>query len=120
VKYRYNPATFSYEATGDTTFNNLFRRPAHTFNLTAGVQVLKSLYVSARTRVAGRRWEPAFMGNSTELKSYYTIDFYTEYQLHPQIKIFADLKNITDQQFFDVRGYNARPFNFMAGLNINL
>ncbi|HVK97645.1 MAG TPA: TonB-dependent receptor, partial [Flavisolibacter sp.] len=38
VKYRYNAAMWSYEATGDTTYNNLFRRPKHTVNATVSYQ----------------------------------------------------------------------------------
>jgi vitamin B12 transporter len=34
--------------------------------------------------------------------------------------VFLDLKNITNQKYFDILGYNSRKFNFMAGVSVNL
>lgn len=119
VKYRYDAPTFSYVATGDTTFNNLFRRPKHTLNLTLGFAPIENLYFNAHVRLAGKRFEPVFMGAPIVLRSYQTVDFYTEYKFTQKIKAFADLKNITNERFFDIRGYNSRRFNFMAGVNVN-
>jgi vitamin B12 transporter len=60
------------------------------------------------------------MGAPIRMEAYQTVDLYTEYKFSQRMKAFADLKNITNKQFFDVRGYNARQFNFMAGINVNL
>lgn len=120
VNYRYDPPSFSYVATGDTTYNNLFRRPAHTVNASISFQPMENLLISTAARFAGKRLEPVFMGKPIELKSYQTVDVYTEYRINPKLKAFADLKNITNEQFFDIRGYNSRRFNFMAGINLNL
>ncbi len=54
------------------------------------------------------------------MEGYYTIDLYAGYQFSKAIKAFADFKNVTAQRYFDVRGYNARRFNFMAGVNFSL
>lgn len=119
TKYRYDAPTFSYAATGDTTYNNLFRRPRHTVQITTGVQAAARLYISAHARFAGKRLEPIFMGTPVTLGAYHTVDLYSEYRIHRRIKIFTDLKNITNQRFFDILGYNARRFNFMAGITVN-
>jgi vitamin B12 transporter len=120
LNYQYNPATWSYEISGDTTYNNLFRRPKHTVNVSAGYQPTEKFLISTHVRFAGKRFDPVFMGDPVELEAYHTIDLYTEYKLHPAIKVFADLKNITNEQFFDIMGFNSRRFNFMAGINVNL
>lgn len=116
----YNAATWSYVAKGDTTYNNLFRRPKHTVNLMVGFAPTERWFVSTNARFAGQRFEPVFMAAPILLEAYQTVDVYTEYKFNQRIKAFADLKNITNEQFFDVRGYTARRFNFMAGVNINL
>jgi vitamin B12 transporter len=116
----YNPATYSYVAKGDTTFNNLFRQPKHTLNVTVGFAPTDNWFISTHARFAGKRFEPVFMGAPIMMEAYQTVDLYTEYKFSQRMKAFADLKNITNKQFFDVRGYNARQFNFMAGINVNL
>jgi vitamin B12 transporter len=120
LKYQYNPANWSYEVSGDTTYNNLFRRPKHTVNVSAGYQPTEKFLINTHVRFAGKRFDPVFMGEPVELEGYHTIDLYSEYKLNPAIKVFADLKNITNEQFFDIRGFNSRRFNFMAGINVNL
>jgi vitamin B12 transporter len=119
IKYRYDAPSFSYIPTGDTSFNNLFRRPRHTVNFTLGYAPIERLYVSAHARFAGKRYEPSFMASSFEMEAYQTVDLYGEYKISSKLKAFADLKNIFNEQYFDVRGYNSRRFNFMAGLNLN-
>ena len=105
----------------DTTFNNLFRRPANLLNLGIGYQVLDNVYVSANLRSVGKRTDrfynsSTFKTESTILAAYNTIDFFVEYKFNSKIKAYCDLKNITNIQYFDVYGYNTRRFNFMAGV----
>jgi vitamin B12 transporter len=120
AKFVYDAATFGYKAEGDTTYNNIFRRPENSFNLTVGLAPVKDLYVSAHTRIVGKRLEPLFQASPIEMEGYHTIDLYASYQVCKAVKGFVDLKNITNERFFDVRGYNARRFNFMAGVNFSL
>lgn len=119
TKFAYDPNTWSYKADGDTTYNNLFRRPKHQVNLNVGIAPVEKLYVSVHARITGKRFEPIYMSNPVQMEGYHTIDLYTEYRFHKSLKIFADLKNITNERYFDILGYNARRFNFMAGLNFN-
>ena len=104
----------------DTTFYNLFRRPKNTFNLTVGYSPLKALYVSAHARVVSKSLEGQFYGPPVKLKGYCTVDLYVEYQVHQKIKFFLDLKNITDQKYFDVLGFNAKRFNVNGGVVVRL
>jgi len=45
---------------------------------------------------------------------------YGEYKFSSLIRTFIQLKNITNKQYFDILGYNARRFNITAGINFQL
>lgn len=104
----------------DTTINNLFRTPEDVFNLTGGVWITNKLYAGTALRIAGDRLEPIYASAPVVLNSYYTVDLYSEYKIKNNIKVFADFRNITDQDYFETLGYNTRGFNFMGGLRVSL
>ncbi|MBC7889691.1 MAG: TonB-dependent receptor [Ferruginibacter sp.] len=109
-------------ATGkDTSIYNLFRRPKNALNVTVGFQPCKKFFVSAGTRWVDKRDDLYFNPNTfaserKELKAYYNLDLYASYQPVKAVKIFADLRNVTNQLYFDQFGYNNRRFNVMAGV----
>ncbi len=108
-------------ATGkDTSFFNLYRRPAHTINFTAGYQICSKALVSAHVRSVGKFFEPKFASAPIEMKGYYTLDLYGEYKPTDKLRLFADFQNITNQQYFDLRGFNSRRFNWSAGITLHL
>jgi vitamin B12 transporter len=115
-KYKFDPNSYSYTVDGDTTYNNLFRRPTHALNATAGYQATKKLYFSSTLRVVGKRNEGQFDVAPIVMASYYTIDLYVGYKVHTATSLFADVRNIANQPYFDVLGYNARKFNITAGV----
>jgi outer membrane receptor protein involved in Fe transport len=52
------------------------------------------------------------------LPGYVTLDLYGEYRIKSVkgLRAFADLRNITDTRYEELRGYTARGFTLMAGL----
>ena len=104
----------------DTAYNNLYRRPANTFNFTLSYQACKNLYVSSHLRTVSKFYEPQYAAAPYTMDGYYTLDIYGEYKLNKQFKIFTDFQNITDQKYFDIRGFNSKRFNFNAGFILNL
>jgi vitamin B12 transporter len=104
----------------DTTYNNLYRTPKNVFNLAGGVWVTSRLYTGTTVRVAGDRLEPIYANKPVVLDNYYTIDLYGEYRILQNVRLFADFKNITDQEYFEILGYNTRGFNFMGGVRVSL
>jgi vitamin B12 transporter len=116
VKYK-DPANYDFRIIGDTVFNNLFRRPKHSANLTIGYQPREAFMVSATARYTGERDEFQYAAAPVLLNEYVTMDLYAEYRVRPAIKIFADLRNISNERFTEIYGYNSRRFNFMAGLS---
>jgi vitamin B12 transporter len=108
----------------DTTYNNLFRRPKNTINLGIGYQVSAKFYTSVSLKSLGERTDRFYNENTygtenTVLKAYQTIDLYANYKISRSLKMYIDLKNITNQTYFDSYGYGTKPINFMAGVNFN-
>lgn len=112
--------TAKLSPTKDTTFFNLYRRPAHTINFTAGYQLCSKAFVSANLRTVSKFFEPVYAAAPLTVKGYYTVNLYGEYKACDKLRLFADFQNITNQRYFDIRGFNSRRFNWSAGLALNL
>lgn len=104
----------------DSSYFNLYRRPAHTVNLNAGYSLTPSFYLSAHLHLISKFYEPLFGMAPIEMKGFYTINFYSEYSFKKRIKLFADLRNITAQKYFETRGFNSKRFNVNAGVSVTL
>ena len=103
------------------TYNYLLRRPDNSFNLTVGMQAAKGFYASVSGKYVGKRYDVGgYQKADVNLAAYFLLSAYAEYQLCTYAKIFADAQNITNKQFFDVRGYNSIPFLLNAGVTIHL
>jgi len=101
----------------------LLRRPKNTYGLNAGVQVLPSLYVNAGYKFTGERTDSdfsTFPSVNKVLASYHLVNFYTEYAIaKKRVKLFADLKNITNRKYTEIIGYSTMGFNMNAGVNFS-
>jgi vitamin B12 transporter len=104
----------------DTSYFNLYKRPKNIFNLSLNYQATKDLFFSAHVKTASKAFEPQYNGPSYELKGYYTVGFYGQYSFNKSFNIFADFQNITDQKYFETRGFTTKGFNFNAGVKMRL
>ena len=52
------------------------------------------------------------------MPAYYTWNLYSNYTVTKHLKAFVDLKNISNEKYSEVWGYNSRRFNFMAGVSL--
>jgi vitamin B12 transporter len=104
----------------DTSFFNLYKRPKNVFNLFLNYQATKDLFLSATFKAVSKAFEPQYNGPSYELKGYYTLGFYSQYNFNKAVNIFGDFQNITDQKYFVTRGFTTKGFNFNAGIKISL
>ncbi|MDP2159639.1 MAG: TonB-dependent receptor, partial [Flavobacterium sp.] len=124
AKAFYNYVDGKVNKSGNKSYN-LFKRPRHNFLFNLGYQATNKLYVGSNFKNVGKR-EDLFFNNNTfntervKLDSYFTIDFYAEFKAAKQIKLFIDLKNITDENFVEVVGFTPRGFNFMSGISLQL
>ena len=113
------------QAGKDTSYFNLLRRPGHTLNFLIGSQVTKSLYVNAGLNAIGERqdvfYDASFQRQDITLKSYVLVNFYAEYGFAAnRLKLFADLRNLFNEQYADIYGYNTAGFNAYGGLRFRL
>ncbi len=105
----------------DTTYHNLLRRPRHAFNATVGLAPSRKLTLSATVRAVSSRPD-AFYNDETfktepiTLAPFTTVDFYAEYRLSRRLRLFADLRNLTNARYFDVYGFANRRFNGTGGV----
>ncbi len=106
--------------TKDTAYFNLYRRPRQTINLNLGIVITKNWYLNTGIQSVSRRYESVYMSAPVEMPAYYTWNLYSTYTISKNAKIFVDLKNITGEKYAEVRGYNSRRFNFMAGIGLSL
>jgi vitamin B12 transporter len=104
--------------TKDTTFFNLYRRPRQTINLNVGVELCKNWNMNIGVQSISKRYEAVYASAPIEMAAYYVWNLYSTYSISKNIKAFVDLKNITDEKYSEVYGYNSRRFNFMAGVNL--
>lgn len=96
---------------------NLYRRPNFTFNSSLTVEPVKGLTLAPNFRFVGTRAKGQFDAGPALMPQYYTLDFYAAYQFAKQFRVFTDLRNITDQQYFDIPGYNSRAANYTVGVS---
>ena len=105
--------------TKDTAFFNLYRRPRQTINLNVGIELCKSWNMNIGVQSISKRYEFSYGNSPIEMPAYYVWNLYSTYSITKHIRAFVDLKNITDEKYSEVYGYNSRRFNFMAGVNLN-
>jgi vitamin B12 transporter len=116
-------SNFSYvdgEGTEDgVKVKNLYRRPNFTVNSTLNIQPVSRLTLAPSFKYVGDRPKGLSDIGPDPMPSYYTIGFFGSYQF-PHARLFADLQNLTNQQYFDIYGYNNKRFNMMIGINVEL
>ncbi|MFT3904280.1 MAG: TonB-dependent receptor [Niabella sp.] len=103
----------------DTKTQNLYRRPNFTFNSALTIAVGERLTFTPAFRFVGSRLKSSYDAGPERMPHYYNIDFYAAYHLAKYFRLFADFRNITDQKYFDIPGYNSRRFNCTAGIAAN-
>ncbi len=105
----------------DTSYSYLLRRPRHNINVVVGYQFTEGLFASITGKYVGNRNDVGgYMKSDVGLKDYYMLNMYVEYKLKKHLKFFADAQNITNNKFFDIRGYNATPFMITGGATFTL
>jgi vitamin B12 transporter len=115
--------TSSFDGTGapigkDTSYYNLYRIPKHAINLSIGLQASPKIFTRVQVRSVSKREEFIYGATPSILDGYATIDLYGEYKFDNKAKLFIDLRNITNKEYFDILGYNSRRFNIMGGVSV--
>lgn len=110
----------------DTSYNNLIRKPRHSLGVNIGYQVTPQFYVSTSVYAYSKRDDlffdlSTFSQQQVRLKSYILCNAYAEYSfVKNRVRIFADLKNITDTKYYEVYGYSTMGFTVNTGIAFKL
>ncbi len=106
----------------DTSYNNLLRRPKSSIGINLASQLHKNFFASTNLMYAGKRKDAYFDNNTfatvnASLKSYLLWDIYAEYSLlKNKLKLFADLRNITNSKYTEISGFNTLGINGNGGV----
>lgn len=110
-----------YSGTGvalakDTGYFNLYRIPKHALNLSTSY-TRGSWVVTLSGRAAGKRQEFIYGAAPQEMSGYVTLDLYGSYRFNKikGMRLFVDLRNMTNTRYEELRGYTARGITVMAG-----
>ena len=102
------------------TYEYLLRRPEHSIHAGIGYQFCTPFYARLSAHSGSSRYDVGgFMADDVLVDSYFLLNAYAEYKWKSRIKFFADLQNITDKKFFDIRGFNAIPFLISGGIHFS-
>lgn len=100
--------------------DNLYRRPKFTLNSALTLTPAKGFTIIPSFKYVGSRLKGPYDLGPKEQPHYYTVDCFIGYELMKDTRLFVSLNNLTDQQYFDIVGYNSKRFNMIAGINIKL
>ncbi|MEQ8359353.1 MAG: TonB-dependent receptor [Cytophagales bacterium] len=110
----------------DSSYFNLLRRPKHTIGVNVGWQALDNLFISANLKTFSERQDLFFNPNNffapeqVTLESYALLDLYMEYKMfNNRLKLFVDAKNVLNQDYREVYGYNTLGINVNSGLTFS-
>lgn len=102
------------------TYNYLLRRPKNSANITISYQFTKDLGLSVNGKYVDNRFDVGgYKKADVELKSYFLVNVNAYYNLNKNVNFFADLQNVGNTKFFDIRGYNAIPLMANVGVNFS-
>ncbi len=114
-------------SSGDTTYNNLLKRPRHTFGVNLGYQVTPAFYVSTHFQNFGKRndlyFEPVspYGQRTVPLAAYNLWDIYAAYSLlKSKLTVFAQVTNLLDADYYEVYGYSVLGRSLNAGVRFRL
>ncbi|HEY5390946.1 MAG TPA: hypothetical protein VIJ57_02430, partial [Hanamia sp.] len=104
----------------DTTYHYSLRKPTNTINFALNIQATKNWSLNVSAHYESKRYDAVYATSDVALKSFVIFNAYTEYNLHKNIKLFIDAKNVTNKKFFTIYGYNSIPAEFMGGIVFKL
>lgn len=106
-----------------TRENDLLRRPRHQFGMNAGYRLAKSVYVSLNVKNFGRRNDAYFDPNTfttvpVQLDAFRLLDVYAEKRFNEKVTLFAEARNLLNQDYYEVYGYAVQRLNVTVGISV--
>ncbi|PQV47343.1 vitamin B12 transporter [Jejuia pallidilutea] len=98
------------------------RIPKHKANASLGYNICKNTFASLNYQFVGSRTDTNFSTFTNEdLKAFSLVDLYFSHKLiKNKLKLFVDVTNVFNEDYFEILGYTTRGRNVSLGLNLNL
>lgn len=98
------------------------RIPKHKANASLGYNICKNTFVSLNYQFVGSRTDTNFSTfTNEELNAFSLVDLYFSHKLiKNKLKLFVDVTNAFNEDYFEILGYTTRGRNVSLGLNLNL
>ena len=105
--------TYTYiKSENDQYGLNYVRRPKHTGNLGLAYQITEKLGSDVNVSYVGKRLD----SGDFKMPSYTLVNLGINYQLIPNLNVYAHLNNLFDKKYENVVGYGQDGRNFYVGL----
>lgn len=104
---------------------NLFRRPKNSYGLNAALDLSKKISMNLIYKRTGDRLDRYFDGASfktveANLDAFNMLDAYIQYKPKANLTLFTDVKNLLNEDYVELSGYNAKGLNFNAGFRLGI
>ena len=114
---------FTVQGGKDTSYSSLLRRPKHSANMQASMQITNRWQLTSSVQYFGKRNDLYFDNNSfstvdVTLPSYALWNVYGSYRLSEHLQLILDLRNITNSRYTEISGFSTLGFNGYAGIRM--
>ena len=107
-------ANYTYTQARDNKKVDLIRRPKHASNIGLAYQITEKLGADANISYVGKRIDAFPM--RTQMPSYTLANIGMNYQIVPNLTIYANLNNVFNKKYENVLGYGQDGRNVYVGL----
>ncbi|OOF70170.1 TonB-dependent receptor plug domain-containing protein [Rodentibacter caecimuris] len=107
-------ANYTYTQAKNGNGVELARRPKHTANTGVAYQITERFGSNLNLAYVGKRIDT--YPSRTKLPSYTLVNFGMNYQIAPNLNVYANLNNLFDKKYENILGYGQDGRNFYIGL----
>ncbi|SUB24757.1 TonB-dependent receptor plug domain-containing protein [Avibacterium avium] len=114
-------ANYTYTQTKDSNGQALVRRPKHMANLGLAYQITEALGANVNVNYVGKRIdtyfdETTYDSSRVKMPSYTLVSLGANYQVTPNLNVYANLNNLFDKKYESVAGYGQYGRTLYVGL----
>ncbi|MFU2048389.1 TonB-dependent receptor plug domain-containing protein [Avibacterium gallinarum] len=114
-------ANYTYTQTKDSKGQTLLRRPKHMANLGLAYQITEALGANVNVNYVGKRVdtyfdETTYASSRVKMPSYTLVGLGANYQVTPNLNVYANLNNLFDKKYESVAGYGQYGRTLYVGL----
>ncbi|OOF36907.1 TonB-dependent receptor plug domain-containing protein [Rodentibacter heidelbergensis] len=113
-------ANYTYTNSKESNGRTLLRRPKHTANAGLSYQITEKWGSDVNVSYVGKRtdnyFSPTYSTHRTQLPSYTLVNLGVNYQVIPNLTLYANLNNLFDKKYENTLGYGQDGRNLYVGL----